>query len=67
MQTIVDYGWSMVVVFVYHKVYGILKAPMNIHSRLDIEAFVEELEDWKIQSFEKYHIRLSLSYRVSEK
>ncbi len=47
MQTIVDYGGSMVDVFVYHKVYGILKAPMNIHSRLDIEAFVEELKTGK--------------------
>lgn len=40
---IVDCGGTVKDVFVYHKVYGILKADMNIRSRVDIERFLEEL------------------------
>ena len=43
LRLIVDCGGTVKDVFVYHKVYGILKADMNIRSRVDIERFLEEL------------------------
>ena len=43
MQIIVDCGGTVKDVFVYHKVYGILRAPLDIRSRADIEHFVCEL------------------------
>lgn len=43
----VDLGGKVEDVFVYHKVYGILKAPMNIKSRMDIRNYMEELHSGK--------------------
>lgn len=34
-------------VFVYHKVYGVLKADMGIKSRRDIRAYMEEISTGK--------------------
>ena len=36
LTTIVDLGGTVEDVFVYHKVYGVLRAEMNIKSRMDI-------------------------------
>ena len=36
LNTIVDMGGKVQNVFVYHKVYGVVKADMNIKSRMDI-------------------------------
>lgn len=44
LETIVDCGGSVTDVFVNHKVYGIISAPMSIKSRLDIDAFMENLQ-----------------------
>lgn len=33
LETIIDFGGWVKDVFVYHKVYGVIKADMNIHSR----------------------------------
>ena len=33
--------------FVYHKVYGVIKADMNIHSRRDIKEYLDEIKSGK--------------------
>ena len=32
-------------VFVYHKVYGVVKAELNLHSRRDIKDYMEEINN----------------------
>ena len=44
---IVDYGGHVEDVFVYHKVYGVLRADMNIKSRMDIRRYMEEIATGK--------------------
>lgn len=43
LQLIVDCGAAVKDVFVYHKVYGVIRAELNIRSRVDIENFLAEL------------------------
>ena len=45
--TIVDHGGKILDVFIRHKVYGELRAPMNISSRLDVLGFVENIKSGK--------------------
>lgn len=47
LSLIVDCGGHIEDVFVYHKIYNIVKAPMNIHSRLDIKHFMDNLTTGK--------------------
>ena len=47
LNTVVDFGGLVKDVFVYHKAYGVLRAEMNIRSRLDIENFVEKIKSGK--------------------
>lgn len=47
LQSIIDLGGWVKDVFVYHKVYGVVKADMNLHSRRDIAAYMKELESGK--------------------
>lgn len=47
LQTIVDLGGWVKDVFVYHKVYGVLKAEMNIRSRRNIAEYMEDLKNGK--------------------
>ena len=47
LSTIVDAGGQIRDVFVYHKVYGVLKADMGIKSRRDIRAYMEEISTSK--------------------
>lgn len=44
LNAIVDLGGWVKDVFVYHKVYGVIKAEMNIHSRREIKNYLAELE-----------------------
>ena len=44
MNLIVDIGGKIDDVFVYHRVYGLLKAPLNIKSRRDVENYLHEIE-----------------------
>lgn len=44
---IVDHGGYIKDVFVYHKAYGVLKADLDVKSRLDIENFVEKIKSGK--------------------
>ena len=47
LSTIVDAGGQIRDVFVYHKVYGVLKADMGIKSRRDIRAYMVEISTGK--------------------
>jgi transcriptional regulator of NAD metabolism len=47
LNLIVDLGGFVKDVFVYHKVYGVLKAEMNIKSRLDVERFTGDIGSGK--------------------
>ena len=47
LSTIVDAGGQVRDVFVYHKVYGVLKAEMGIKSRRDIRAYMDEISTGK--------------------
>ena len=47
LSTIVDLGGTVVDVFVWHKVYGKVRADLNIFSRLQIEQFIEGVRSGK--------------------
>lgn len=47
LQIIVDNGGRILDVFVYHKIYGVVKAPMNIETRKDIYEYVKTLSSGK--------------------
>ena len=47
LSIIVDMGGFVKDVFVYHKVYGVLKAEMNIKSRMDIRKHMEDINSGK--------------------
>lgn len=47
LETIVDLGGWIRDVFVYHKVYGVIRADMNIHSRRDVKKYMEEIAGGK--------------------
>ena len=47
LSTIVDAGGHVRDVFVYHKVYGVLRADMNIKSRRDIKNYLDEINSGK--------------------
>ena len=47
LELVIDLGGIVKDVFVYHKVYGVLKADMGIKSRRDIRAYMEEISTGK--------------------
>ena len=47
LKLITDCGGYVEDVFVYHKVYGVLRAEMNIKSRMDIRNYMEEIRSGK--------------------
>ena len=47
LQIIVDNGGRILDVFVYHKIYGVVKAPMNIKTRKDNYEYVKTLSSGK--------------------
>lgn len=47
MNLIVDYGGKIDDVFVYHKVYGVVRAKMNIKSRHDVRQYLEDISTGK--------------------
>ncbi|MBQ1802195.1 transcription repressor NadR [Lachnobacterium bovis] len=47
LTMIVDLGGKIKDVFVYHKVYGLLKAELNIRSRLDVNRYMDEIHSGK--------------------
>lgn len=47
LSLIIDLGGLVKDVFVYHKVYGVLRAEMNIKSRMDIRKYMEDISTGK--------------------
>ena len=47
LSTIVELGGTVVDVFVWHKVYGKMAAPLNIFSKLHIDRFIEGVRSGK--------------------
>ena len=47
LSTIVELGGTVVDVFVWHKVYGKMSAPLNIFSKLHIDRFIEGVRSGK--------------------
>lgn len=47
LNLFVDHGGKVEDVFVFHKVYGIIKATMNIKSRRDVKHYMEEISSGK--------------------
>ena len=47
LNMIIDLGGIVKDVFVYHKVYGVLRADMNIKSRMDIRRYMEKIATGK--------------------
>ncbi|MBE6555215.1 MAG: transcription repressor NadR [Ruminococcaceae bacterium] len=47
LSSIVDLGGTVVDVFVWHKVYGRIEAPLNIFSRLHVKQFLEGVRTGK--------------------
>ena len=49
LNLIVDYGAVCKDVFVYHKVYGLIHADLNIRSRADVAAYLQSIRTGKSQ------------------
>ncbi len=47
LNLFVDFGGFVKDVFVYHKVYDVLKADMNLKSRADVKKYLQELASGK--------------------
>ncbi len=47
LRLIIDNGGRVEDVFVYHKVYGIVRGTLNLRSRRDIDHYLKELESGK--------------------
>jgi len=47
LNIIVDNGGRLSDVFVYHKIYGLIKADLFIKSRLDVQNYLEEISTGK--------------------
>lgn len=47
LLTVVELGGTVVDVFVKHRVYGELRAPLHISTRLDVQRFLDDIESGK--------------------
>ncbi len=47
LNLFVDFGGYVKDVFVYHKVYDVIKVDMNLKSRVDVKKYLEEIESGK--------------------
>lgn len=47
LNLIVDHGGIVSDVFVYHKVYGVLRADLNLRSRMDIRKLINDIQTGK--------------------
>ena len=70
LTIITDYGAVVKDVFVYHRVYGVVRAQMNIRSRYDIEKYIADMNSGKstllknITSDYHYHTVLADSKEI---
>lgn len=73
LNNIVDFGGTIVDVFVWHKVYGKMTAQLNIFSRLHVKQFIEGVRSGKstelmnITSGYHYHTVRAESEEILEK
>lgn len=58
----VDFGGTVEDVFVYHKVYGVIRAEMNIKSRMDVKKISPGYLIRKIHTADEADFQLPLSY-----
>lgn len=47
LNLFVDLGGKVEDVFVYHKIHGVIKVPLNIKSRMDVRTYLEEISTGK--------------------
>ena len=47
LNVFVDMGGACVDVFIYHRSYGEVHAPMNLHSRADVKSFLADISSGK--------------------
>ncbi|MCR5354392.1 MAG: transcription repressor NadR [Lachnospiraceae bacterium] len=47
LELIIDRGGIVKDIFVYHKSYGVLKADINVKSRLDIKNYIDDIKSGK--------------------
>ena len=70
LTIIVDFGAVVKDVFVYHRVYGIVRAQMNIRSRYDVDRYISDMNSGKstllknITSNYHYHTVLADSREI---
>ena len=62
LNTIIDFGGIVTDVFVWHKVYGKIEAPINIFSVYQIEKFIEGIRSGK--SVELMHLTGGYHYHT---
>ena len=62
LKTVVELGGTVVDVFVWHKVYGKIEAPINIFSVYQIEKFIEGIRSGK--SVELMHLTGGYHYHT---
>ena len=62
LNLIVDLGGTVVDVFVWHKVYGRIEAPLNLFSRMHVAQFIEGVRSGK--STELFHITGGYHYHT---
>ncbi len=62
LNLIVDLGGTVVDVFVWHKVYGRMNAPLNIYSRAQVKQFIDGVRTGK--STELMHITGGYHYHT---
>ena len=55
LKLITDCGGYVEDVFVYHKVYGVVRAELNIGSRKDVSEFLDELKKGHSTLLKNYH------------
>lgn len=65
LRLFVDCGGMVKDVFVYHHIYGIIKADLNLRSRLDVERYLADLESGRSSYLKKitsdYHYHTIIS------
>lgn len=53
LRLFVDCGGTVKDVFVYHHIYGIIKGELNLHSRLDVDRYLNELQSGRSSYLKK--------------
>lgn len=49
LNLFVDHGCKVIDIFIFHKIYGLIKAPLNLTSRLEVSNYLETIKSSKSQ------------------